>query len=495
MRRPLSAMGFLLLGTAALPAGAQEEEVQRAVVKVFATVSPPNMFRPWEITAPSKNTGSGAVIEGGRILTNAHVVAHAQEIYVQPYKSADRLNAAIECLSMDCDMAVLKLEDPKELGDVKPIPLADSLPKLKSKITVLGYPTGGDTLSLTEGVVSRIELSGYSFGTKALRIQVDAAVNPGNSGGPGVIDGKVTGLVFGVLREAENIGYLIPAEVIRHFLEDWAKDGKYDGFPRLEIDCDSLENPSLRAFLKLERKDSGILVRRFDRADLADKVRPWDIITEVDGVPIDNLGMIQIDDGLRVHCGTVVSRKPPGSPVRLQIIREGQRLEVEVPTITRRDAAIPRMSGPRPTYFIYGGLIFTPVTQELIQSVNERYLTALSAQGWKIPPSLSKPRPEPEAEMVATCAPILPHRFTKGYSITPLSVVTHVNDQPVRHLRHMIGLFKEAREKEFVVIRFEDDREERIVLNPREAEKLGPEILRNNNIPSPCSEDLKGLWP
>jgi S1-C subfamily serine protease len=453
------------------------------------------MLRPWEIIAPTKNTGSGVLLEGGRILTNAHVVAHAQEVYVQPYKSSDRLTAKVEWLALDCDMAILKIEDPKEMGDVKPLPLADSLPKLKSKITVMGYPTGGDTLSLTEGIVSRIELSGYSYGTAALRIQVDAAVNPGNSGGPGVIDGKVVGIVFSVLREAENIGYIIPAEVIRHFMEDWAKDGKYDGYPRLELECDTLENPALRAFLRLEKKDMGIVVRRHDRPDIAELIRPWDVISECDGVPIDNMGMVQIEDGMRVQVHALTSRKPAGASVRLKIIRDGQRLEVEVPTITRRDSVIGRMAGERPTYFIYGGLILTPVTQELVNSVNDRYITILALRGRKISQSLSKVRHSPDDEVVATCAQILPHRLTKGYDISPLSIVTHVNDKPVRNLRHLIEMLKESREKDFVVIRFDDDREERVVLNPKEAEKLGPEILRNNNIPSPFSEDLKGLWP
>lgn len=473
----------------------QDEDVQRAVVQIFATVSPPNMFRPWEITTPTKNTGSGAVIDGKRILTSAHVVHHAQEIYVQPYKSSERLSATIEWLSADCDLAVLKVENPEDLGEVKPLPLADSLPKLKSKITVLGYPKGGDTLSLTEGVVSRIEFSAYNYGTHALRIQVDAAVNPGNSGGPGVIDGKIAGVVFTVLREAENIGYLIPAEVVRHFLEDWAQDGKYDGFPRLDLDCDTLENPALRAFLKLEKKDTGIVLRRLDRNDLKDELRPWDVITECDGIPIDNLGMIQIDDGLRVQYNTVVSRKPPGARVRLKIVRGGERMEVEIPTITLREAVVQRMSGPRPTYFIYGGLVFTPLTQELVNNTNDRYLTILSLRGRKISQAFGALRDSADEELVVSCAQILPHRITKGYSISPLSVVTHVNDRPVRNLRHLIELLKEAREKDFVVIRFEDNLEERIVLNPKEVERFGPEILRNNNIPSARSEDLKDFWP
>ncbi len=472
-----------------------DEEIQRAVVKVFATVSPPNMMRPWEVTAPAKKTGSGVVLEGGRILTNAHVVAHAHEVYVQPHKSPDRLTASVEWLSMDCDLANLKLEIPEDLGGIKPIPLADSLPPLKSKINIMGYPTGGDTISFTEGVVSRIELAAYNYGTAALRIQVDAAVNPGNSGGPGIIEGKVAGIVLSVLKEAENIGYLIPAEVVRHFLDDWTKDGRYDGFPKLDVECDTLENPALRAFLKLERKDTGIVVRRHDRPEIRDVLRPWDVIADCEGISVDNLGMVQIEGGLRVNYMTMISRKPAGAAVRLTIIRDGKRQEVDVATVTRRNSVIQRMAGPRPTYFIYGGLVFTPVTLELINSVNDRYLTILAIHGRKLMHNLRSVRANPDDELVAVSTQILPHRITKGYDIAPLSIVTHVNDVPVRNLRHLIQLLKGAREKDFVVIQFDDNLEERIVLKPGEAEALLPEILRNNNISAAFSDDLKGLWP
>lgn len=474
---------------------AQDDDVQRSVVKVFADVSPPNMFRPWEIVAPSKRTGSGVVIEGRKILTNAHVVVHAQQIFVQPNKSSDRLNATVEYVSEDCDLAVLKLEDPAELGEAKPLALADSLPRLKSKVSVLGYPTGGDTLSVTEGVVSRIEFSGYYYGTSAIRVQVDAAVNPGNSGGPAVIDGKISGIVFSVLKEAENIGYLIPAEVVRHFLEDWTSDGKYDGFPKLEIEGATLENPALRAYLKLEKKDTGIVVHRIEAPGMDKFLRPWDVITECEGVPVDNLGMISIDDGIRVSMSYLISRKPPGSTVKLKVLRAGERLDFEVPAPTRRNSIIQRMSGPRPTYFVYGGLVFSPVTQEMVQSAGDRFLTILAFRGRMVPRAFGRLRSFPEQELVATCTQMLPHRLTKGYDVTPLSVVTHVNDVPVKNLKHLIEVIKQAKGKEFIVFRFEDDQEEKVVLSPAEVEKYSREILRNNNIPSACSEDLKDLWP
>ena len=87
-------------------------EVRQSVVKIFSSQSPPNMFRPWEVTPPTELTGSGVVIEGGRVLTSAHVVAYAQQIYVQPNESSDKLDATVEFLSRDCDLATLTIDEP-----------------------------------------------------------------------------------------------------------------------------------------------------------------------------------------------------------------------------------------------------------------------------------------------------------------------------------------------------------------------------------------------
>lgn len=476
------------------PGAARSDEVRKSVVKIFSTKSPPNMFRPWEITPPSEATGSGVIIEGRRILTSAHVVSWAQQIYVQPNESSEKLDATVEYIAEDCDLAVLTVDDEEAIKDLKPVPLAEKLPPLKTKINVLGFPVGGDTLSVTEGVVSRIEWAPYNYGTMAIRIQVDAAINPGNSGGPGLVDNAVTGIVFSRLREGENIGYLIPAEVIRHFLDDFKADGKYDGFPRLGIGGATLENPSLRDYLKLQREQTGLVVHRVERPDLGDRIKPWDVVCACDGVDIDNLGMVPIGDGLRVGWGYLVSRKPPGSTVKLRLIREAKPVDIEVATVTGDNDLVQRMTGKKPTYFIYGGLVFTPVTAEMVSVIPSQAFAVLGSRGSLLTKRIDDKRQDPGDEIVVLCCPILPHKITKGYGVSPLSVVTHVNDKPVRSLRHLIGLIKENKEP-FIVFRFEEDNEEKIVLEPKLVEKFGAEILRNNNIPSDRSEDLKDVWP
>jgi S1-C subfamily serine protease len=471
---------------------ASEDEIRPSVVKIFASQSPPNMFMPWKITSPTESTASGVVIEGGRILTNAHAVKYAQQVYVKPNQTADKLDATVEYIAPDCDLATLKVDDPSAIKDLKPVPLADCLPELKAKVNVLGFPTGGDTLSVTEGVVSRIEYVAYYYETGALRIQVDAAVNPGNSGGPAIIDGKLTGVVFSKLKEGENIGYLIPAEVIRHFLDDW-KDGKYDGFPKLCLQLNTLENPDLRAYLKLDRQVQGALIQGTTRPELKDIIKPWDVILEMDGIALDNTGMVPLSNGLRVHASYLVSRKPAGSKVKLKLLRKGEKLDVEIATVNNDNSIIQPMTGNRPTYFIYGGLVLTPATVELAQSAGANFWGYLGLTGGLLTKAMRQTRQSPDDQVVVSCGPLIPHKLTKGYEVKPLSVLTHINDQPIKNLRQAIQILRDCKE-EFVVFRFEDDFAERIVLSPKRVQQYMPEILQNNNIPSACSDDLKDLW-
>jgi S1-C subfamily serine protease len=169
------------------------------VVNIHTTHRFPDVFRPWTQSEAQKAAGSGAVIAGNRILTNAHVVRNASEIYVQPHQSSDMLEAKVVAFAPGIDLALIELEDPTFFASRGHVEFATELPKVKDKVSVYGYPQGGDTMSVTEGIVSRIEFTGYSAETAGLRVQVDAALNPGNSGGPAFANGRVIGSRMAVI--------------------------------------------------------------------------------------------------------------------------------------------------------------------------------------------------------------------------------------------------------------------------------------------------------
>ena len=199
-------------GTQASQAITPSKSVENAVVKVFSTVRAPDPNKPWSKQSPSEITGSGTVIGGKRVLTNAHVILYASEVQIQANQAGDKISAHVESVAPGIDLAVLKLEDEKFFESHPPLKLRKNLPDAKDAVMVYGYPTGGTSLSITKGIISRIEFTSYNFSTPGLRIQIDAAINPGNSGGPAVVNDEMIGLAFSNLQGAQNIGYIIPAE-------------------------------------------------------------------------------------------------------------------------------------------------------------------------------------------------------------------------------------------------------------------------------------------
>src|SRR3954447_5718806 len=222
---------------------ARESTIRESVVKISANLRYPEIVRPWTKQSPRQASGTGVVIAGKRILTNAHVVLYASQLSVESQQSSEKLNATVEAVSPGMDLAVLKLDDESFFEKRPPLTLVEKLPEVKDSVVVYGYPQGGSSLSVTKGIVSRIEFAGYNDGTSGLRIQVDAAINPGNSGGPALVDGKMIGLIFSKLTQADNIGYIIPGEEIELFLKDVA-DSKYDGKPAMHDMLQTLENPA-----------------------------------------------------------------------------------------------------------------------------------------------------------------------------------------------------------------------------------------------------------
>src|SRR5436305_769750 len=136
--------------------------VENSVVKVFASARYPDLAKPWTKQAPTEVTGSGVIIEGKRILTNAHVVLFASEVQVQANQAGDKISATVEAIAPGIDLAVLKVDEEKFFESHLPLVRAAKIPAIKDAVMVYGYPTGGSSLSITKGIVSRIEFAPYN---------------------------------------------------------------------------------------------------------------------------------------------------------------------------------------------------------------------------------------------------------------------------------------------------------------------------------------------
>ena len=214
---------FAALALSALTTLAADPE--KAVVQIFTFSQEADWDEPWKFGQLRRSSGTGFIIKGRRIMTNAHVVSWARQLMVKRYQDPRPYLARVVFIAHDCDLALLEVDDSLFYDGVDPLEFGP-LPKVRSTVVTYGYPAGGEQISYTKGVVSRIELQTYAhIGNRSfLGVQTDAAINPGNSGGPVIQDDKVIGVAFQGMPGLENAGFFIPPPVINHFLDD-IKDG------------------------------------------------------------------------------------------------------------------------------------------------------------------------------------------------------------------------------------------------------------------------------
>jgi S1-C subfamily serine protease len=474
---------------AAEPSPTIAREAENAVVKVFSTMRRPDVTRPWSKAPPIEATGSGVVIEGKRILTNAHVVAYASQVQVQGNQSGDKISATVEAIAPGIDLAVLKLADESFFDNRPPLPRASALPQIKDPVLAYGFPTGGTTLSITRGIVSRIEFVAYGLTTSGLRIQIDAAINPGNSGGPAISDNKMIGLAFSHLANAENISYIIPNEEIELFLRDIAH-GPYPGKPGMYDELQTLENPALRPFLKLDKSVRGMIVHRPDDDDPTYPLKEWDVITRIGDKPIDDEGMVLIRNNLRVRFAYLIQELAHNGTVPLTIVRAGQSRQIEMPVPRHRPLLIDSLQGAYPSYFILGPLVFERATLESLQVMRSHAQSVFGS------PLVARIGDRPDAEheeLVLMPSPLFPHALSTGYSDPTGSIVKSVNGTLVKSLAHLVALLRDLKD-EFVTLDFENRASEAMVFPRAQLLDSTESILNDNGVRSQGSPDMMKVW-
>jgi S1-C subfamily serine protease len=475
------------------PTAAMSHDAENAVVKVFATLRRPDPSKPWTKQAPAEVSGSGVVIEGHRILTNAHVVSYASQVQVQGNQAGDKVFAKVVAIAHGIDLAILQVDDNTFFDTRPPLPRASVLPQIKDPVLAYGFPTGGTSLSITKGIVSRIEFEPYNWPVSGLRIQIDAAINPGNSGGPAVAGDKMIGLAFSTLNNAQNIGYIIPNEEIELFLKDIA-DGHYDGKPAMYDELQTLENPALRAFLKADNAVKGMVVHRPLETTASYPLKEWDIITQIADTAIDDEGMVKLGDTLRVDFRYLIQNVAVKGKIPLTIIRQGKTLQVQLPVPTKRSMLISGLDGSYPSYFIYGPVVLSKATLESYAYLRGRIGAGPMAMAHS--PLLTRMGDPPDAEheeLVIVSSPLFPHRLSKGYDSPAGEVLATINGTHIRSLSQAVAVLRDLKD-EFVTFEFEGEGGETLVFPRAASVEATEDILSDNDVRAQGSADMLKVW-
>jgi S1-C subfamily serine protease len=479
-------ISVLLIGAAASAQSVFDQQdsntLNKSVVLIRSVSQDFDYVTPWKQMSMGQGTGSGFVIEGNRILTNAHNISNYKYIEVKKQNIATRYPAKVEFVAHDCDLAVLTVLDGSFFSDTVPLVIGD-IPKLNTTVLTYGFPLGGRDISITKGVVSRIQMDSYVH-TRAdshLVIQTDAAINPGNSGGPVIQDGKVVGVAFQGLKIAENIGYMIPTTVIRHFLDD-IKDEQYHGFGSIGFTFSmALHNKSYAEYLKVPSGQQGVIITDVVmNSSIENLVKHNDVLVKVDDYPVDNDGMIEIY-GLSIHMSEVVEQKQIGETVNIEFYRDGQLNKVTAKVALNRPVlAYWRLYDKPPKYYVYAGLTFVSLSRNFLENWGDTWLGSVPFYLRYLffdSDYLNSDRQRKEYIVLSEILPDDVNAYCSGFLN---SVVESINNRPIRSVEDVRDAFN-ANTGRFCTIKFMGSPTD-LILDNEKAKKQNPEILKKYNV-------------
>ena len=457
------------------------QSIDSSIVKIYTVSKATNYLEPWN-SSVQRSSGSGSIISGNRILTNAHVVANETFIEVKKYGDTKRYQAKVLVVSHDTDLALLEVEDKDFFKDTTPLEFG-VLPKMQDKVTVYGYPMGGHTISVSTGIVSRIEHNRYAHsGKHFLSIQIDAAINPGNSGGPTISNGKIVGVVMQGITFSQNIGYMVPVDIIQHFLKD-VSDGKHDGFPKLGIMTDKIENPTLKKYYHLDEDAGGIIVVDIvHNSILKEVLKKEDIITAIDGHKIENDGTVEFRDKQYTHFKYFIDVHQYGDKVSLDIIRHGKKMSLKATlpkTSSTEHSTYAKLEYDKmPSYFMLGGYVFSPITKNLLNSSMNPML-GLRYSATKFPTK--------EKQELVVLLKVLASSHSRGDYGISMWHVEKVNGKEFKDFKEFYDLVTKSTD-EYVVL--EDEDGAKVVIERKQALDTEKELLKRYSIKANKSDDL-----
>lgn len=483
----LTPESLLLKNAQATPVREKDlQQLRKSVFKVRVSTQEPDFRQPWSYRPVSRSHGSGFYIGHQRILTNAHVLANSRYISVQRDGDPETIPAFVEFIAHDSDLALLRVKDLRYFKGIKPLTFNESLPVLHSPVATVGFPMGGEQISVTKGIISRIEWRRYIHSSvhSHLMIQVDSAINSGNSGGPVFQEKKVVGVAFQSFSAAENTGYIIPVPVIRRFLRD-IEDGTYDGHIQagIRFNVKVNSNPANILYYDLDRKSPGVMASWVHEwSTFKEHLQKNDTLLSINDHKIGVDGKINLS-GERVSFLHISDMLLPGDTISLKIIRNGKKQKKEfrvTQNLQHPDKG--NLYIKKPMWIIHGGLIFTPLSRNLLNSFGHRW--------FKSSPPLYKylfyhgefDSDFNGAKEYIVISGKLPHPINNYINLSKSPVVRQVNGVKIESLEQLSTEFYNHRSK-FLIIDLVGVSEP-IVLPQHQLEKAHKEIISKYNLPS-----------
>ena len=478
----------LLFSLASFAQNSEMQAIEDSVIKIYTTQAAPDYFTPWRLLNPRQSSGSGSVIAGNQILTNAHVVANASYVQAQKHNDPQRYQARVTFISHEADLALITVDEPGFFSDLTALGIG-ALPDPHEEVSVYGYPMGGKTLSITKGILSRVEQQIYAHADAFLLAgQIDAAINPGNSGGPVIVDQEIVGVVMQANsgRRSENLGYFVPPATIQHVLQD-SLDNVSDGFPDLGFRTQTLDSPSAKAAYRLNEGQNGVLIIKvFEESPAFGILQENDVILKIDDYDIADDGSIELSGNLLTDYKHAIDLHHTNEPVEITYSRYGETSTVTLNADKVR-SSYSLVAGEKfdeiPRYYIYGGILFVPLNMNLIKHWGNDW-------GRSAPVSLLQARNEwshPDRRELVVALQVLASDVNLGYHDWRNWVVETVNGEPVRDFNHFAESVRGNLQESLVL---ENKNGYQMVIDHLAAIASEDQILSQYRIPASYSKGL-----
>ncbi len=447
-------------------------ELGKSVVKIMCKSHNMIWTDPWNISEEAgSNIGTGFCVsidikshdhklkskknKHKFILTCSHVVSHPKHIHLIKSDKLHTYKAVVEYRLYELDMCILSLDCDRATvnefwDDITPIPISYSIKK-SSTVYTLGYPQSGRNISVSKGVASRFEIWQYpDSNVNGIALQIDAAVNSGNSGGPAIIDNQVIGIIFSSLvgRGVEGIHYVVPSIMIKFFIDSikggsFNADRQFCGLVNTYMSYQSTDDPKIRQYFKIPKNIEGPLVTRTGFA--RGHIQEFDIITHINDIPIDNSGNVFMkhlhnlqpdNDNDYIPFNFVIGLTIYGQPIKFTLYRYGETLTVMVPTSLRYIPIPMYPNNSSRNYLIVANMAFVPLTNMLINSL---YTAGIRTDRLSPINGIQ--------EMVVFVKLLIMDNYTPSYFHIVPSMVRSVNEIIIQSLSHMNKVIKDICKK------------------------------------------------
>jgi hypothetical protein len=241
----------------------------------------------------------------------------------------------------------------------------------------------------------------------------------------------------------------------------------------------------------MARADRGIMVRKPGRDDASHPLHEWDVLTHIGTSAIDNEGMVDFGENLRMPFMALVSRLAKDGAVPVRLIRDGKPLEIAMPVSREDDRLIKPFRGQCPPYFVHGPFVFSPAIEQAISTYAQASPQAML--GSPLATYTDDRVTSPDEELVVVTAPLLAHRITRGYGDPFGQVVKDVDGVKIKHLRHLVEVLRDGK-GEFLTIRFHGDASETLVFPRKAIEESTADLMSENGIPKRGTDEVMAVW-